>query len=66
VFGSAIESAEEEKEDTPEESEEPDERELKKRECFELARNFKYSNYSDDYKAPDTAYYGGLALHDAE
>ena len=65
-FGSAIESAEEEKKDVIVEPEEPDERELRKRECFELARNFKTSEYTDDYKAPDAAYYGGLALHDYE
>lgn len=34
---------------------------------IEKARNFRgFKNYKDDYKAPDSGYYGGFDLKDAE
>ena len=65
-FNSALGSALEEEKNMFEESEEPDERELRAREVQEMATKWKTSDFNDDHKCEHTAYYGGFQLESAE
>ena len=47
-----------------EESKEEDDREVRAKQVLELAMKFKPSQYKDDYKCPNTSYYGGFQLQD--
>ena len=49
-----------------EESKDEDEKDIRVIEVLELAKNFKTSTYTGDFKCPDASSYGGFQLLDAE